>query len=76
MHFSVLDGWWVEGYRPDAGWMLPMKRTFENQAMQDELDSEMVYNIIDDEIAPRFYDKMPTVCLRNGSRLLRIRLLM
>ncbi len=57
MHFSVLDGWWVEGYRPDAGWMLPMKRTFENQAMQDELDSEMVYNIIDDEIAPRFYDK-------------------
>lgn len=57
MHFSVLDGWWVEGYRPDAGWMLPMKRTFENQVMQDELDSEMIYNIIDDEIAPCFYDK-------------------
>ena len=57
MHFSVLDGWWVEGYRPDAGWMLPMKRTFENQDMQDELDSEMVYNIIDDDIAPRFYEK-------------------
>ncbi|MDE6451334.1 MAG: alpha-glucan family phosphorylase, partial [Odoribacter sp.] len=62
MHFSVLDGWWVEGYRPDAGWMLPMKRTFENQAMQDELDSEMVYNIIDDDIAPRFYDRDAT-CL-------------
>lgn len=60
MHFSVLDGWWVEGYRPDAGWMLPMKRTFENQAMQDELDSEMVYNIIDDDIAPRFYDRDAT----------------
>lgn len=57
MHFSVLDGWWVEGYRPDAGWCLPMKRTFENQAMQDELDSEMIYNIIDDEIAPLFYQK-------------------
>ena len=57
MHFSVLDGWWVEGYRPDAGWMLPMKRTFENQAMQDELDSEMIYNIIDGDIAPLFYDK-------------------
>ena len=57
MHFSVLDGWWVEGYRPDSGWMLPMKRTFENQALQDELDSEMVYNIIDDDIAPRFYDR-------------------
>lgn len=57
MHFSVLDGWWVEGYRKDAGWMLPMKRTFESQALQDELDSEMVYNIIDGEIAPRFYDR-------------------
>ncbi len=57
MHFSVLDGWWVEGYRPDAGWMLPMERTYENQSFQDELDSEMIYNIIDDEIAPLFYDK-------------------
>ena len=57
MHFSVLDGWWVEGYRPDAGWMLPAKRTFENQGLQDELDSEMIYNIIDDDIAPLFYEK-------------------
>lgn len=57
MHFSVLDGWWVEGYRKDAGWMLPMKRIFGNQALQDELDSEMVYNIIDGDIAPRFYDR-------------------
>ena len=57
MHFSVLDGWWVEGYRPDAGWMLPAKRTFENQGLQDELDSEMIYNIIDDDIAPLFYDR-------------------
>ncbi len=57
MHFSVLDGWWVEGYRADAGWMLPAKRTFENQGLQDELDSEMIYNIIDDDIAPLFYEK-------------------
>ncbi|MDR0982934.1 MAG: alpha-glucan family phosphorylase [Culturomica sp.] len=57
MHFSVLDGWWVEGYRPDAGWMLPEKRTYENQNYQDELDSEMLYNTIDDEIAPLFYKK-------------------
>ena len=34
-----------------------MERTFENQALQDELDSEMIYNIIDDQIAPLFYDK-------------------
>ncbi len=57
MHFSVLDGWWVEGYRPDAGWALPQKRTYENQAYQNELDAELIYNIIEDQIAPAFYNK-------------------
>ncbi|WP_424655552.1 alpha-glucan family phosphorylase [Capnocytophaga leadbetteri] len=57
MHFSVLDGWWVEGYREDAGWALPMERAYENQQYQDEMDAEMIYNIIEDEIAPAFYDK-------------------
>ncbi len=57
MHFSVLDGWWVEGYREDAGWALPQKRTYENQLYQDELDAELIYNIIEDQIAPAFYNK-------------------
>ena len=57
MHFSVLDGWWVEGYQKDAGWALPMERAYENQEFQNELDSEMIYNIIESEIAPAFYDK-------------------
>lgn len=57
MHFSVLDGWWVEGYREDAGWALPMERKYENQEYQNELDSEMIYNIIESEIAPAFYDR-------------------
>ncbi|MDR2584863.1 MAG: alpha-glucan family phosphorylase [Prevotellaceae bacterium] len=55
MHFSVLDGWWVEGYQPDAGWALPMERTYENQEFQDEMDSETIYNILEDQIAPLFY---------------------
>ena len=57
MHFSVLDGWWVEGYQPGAGWALPMERTYVNQDFQDELDSATIYNIIESEIAPQFYDK-------------------
>ena len=57
MHFSVLDGWWVEGYQKGAGWALPMERTYENQEFQNELDSELIYNIIKDEIAPLFYAK-------------------
>lgn len=34
LQFSVLDGWWVEGYKEGAGWMLPMERTFADQHYQ------------------------------------------
>lgn len=56
MHFSVLDGWWVEGYKEGAGWALPMERTYTDQNFQDELDAATIYNIIEDEIAPCYYD--------------------
>ena len=56
MHFSVLDGWWVEGYKKGAGWALPMERTYEDQNYQDELDAATIYNIIENEIAPTFYN--------------------
>ena len=57
LQFSVLDGWWVEGYKEGAGWMLPMERTFTDQRYQDELDAEMIYNTIEDEIAPKYYKR-------------------
>ena len=57
MQFSVLDGWWVEGYKEGAGWMLPMERTFADQRFQDELDAEMIYNTIEEEIAPKYYKR-------------------
>lgn len=57
MHFSVLDGWWVEGYREGAGWALPMERTFSDQHFQDELDAELIYNTIEEQIAPKYYDR-------------------
>lgn len=55
LHFSVLDGWWVEGYKAYAGWALPQHKAFEDQNFQDELDSETIYNIIENEILPAFY---------------------
>ncbi|MBQ8437908.1 MAG: alpha-glucan family phosphorylase [Alistipes sp.] len=57
MQFSVLDGWWVEGYKEGAGWMLPMERSFTEQRFQDELDAEMIYNTIEDQIVPMYYDR-------------------
>ena len=56
MHFSVLDGWWVEGYRKGAGWALPQERTYDDQQYQNELDSATIYTTIENEIAPLYYD--------------------
>ena len=56
MQFSVLDGWWVEGYKEGAGWMLPMERTYQDQKFQDELDAELIYNTIEEQIVPLYYN--------------------
>lgn len=55
VNLSVLDGWWVEGYRDGAGWALPQKRTYENQAYQDQLDASTIYSMLENEIIPLFF---------------------
>ncbi len=57
LHFSVLDGWWVEGYKKDAGWALPMEKAYDVQNFQDELDAGTIYNTLEDEIVPAFYER-------------------
>lgn len=57
LNFSVLDGWWYEGYKEGAGWALTDKRTYENQQYQDQLDAATIYHILEDEILPAFYAK-------------------
>jgi alpha-glucan phosphorylase-like protein len=56
-NFSVLDGWWAEGYRPDAGWALPLERTYEEQHLQNELDAELIYHTMEEEIIPIYFDR-------------------
>lgn len=57
MNFSVLDGWWAEGYRPDAGWSLPKERTYEDQDLQNQLDAESIYNTLQHDIVAKYYDR-------------------
>lgn len=57
IHFSVLDGWWVEGYHAFAGWALPKKRTYNNQDLQDDVDAETIYNMLEYEIIPAYYSR-------------------
>jgi alpha-glucan phosphorylase-like protein len=52
LHFSVLDGWWVEGYKEGAGWALPEKRTYQDQELQNELDTQTIYSLLENEIVP------------------------
>lgn len=56
VNFSVLDGWWAEGYRPNAGWALQEESTYDNHQFQDELDAETIYTILEDEIIPIYYE--------------------
>ncbi len=55
VNFSVLDGWWLEGYREGAGWALTEKRTYQNQEHQDQLDAATIYSILETEIMPLYY---------------------
>jgi starch phosphorylase len=59
LNFSVLDGWWYEGYRfnEKAGWALTDKRTFTDQAQQDKLDAATIYSMLENEIIPLYFAK-------------------
>jgi glycogen phosphorylase len=57
LNFSVLDGWWLEGYVKGAGWALTEKRTYENDMYQDQLDAATIYSLLENEIVPLYYAK-------------------
>ena len=57
VNLSVLDGWWLEGYREGAGWALTEKRTYENQGYQDQLDAATIYGLLENDIIPLYYAK-------------------
>jgi hypothetical protein len=63
LNFSVLDGWWAEGYVPGAGWAVDEQITYTDVRRQDELDAANIYAIFEEQIAPAFYrrtDGVPT----------------
>ncbi len=56
-NFSVLDGWWAEGYNPKAGWAIEESKTYANQQFQDELDAQIIYNTFENNIIKKYYNK-------------------
>jgi len=57
LNFSVLDGWWYEGYRENAGWCLPAETTYENAEYQNEIDATFIFYIFEHLILPLYYAK-------------------
>jgi starch phosphorylase len=57
INFSILDGWWCEGYRETTGWSIGHGEEYEDHAYQDSVESQALYNILENEIVPCFYDR-------------------
>ncbi|HEY9855045.1 MAG TPA: alpha-glucan family phosphorylase, partial [Stenomitos sp.] len=57
LNFSVLDGWWCEGYNGINGWSIGEEREYKNLDEQDDADSISLYQTLEDEIIPLYYDQ-------------------
>ncbi len=56
LNLSVLDGWWDEAYTPDVGWAIGSGEVYDDPDYQDEVESNALYNVLENEIVPLFYD--------------------
>ena len=55
INFSILDGWWLEGYNGQNGWAIGQDRHYDDNELQDKEDAESLYEILEKEIVPLFY---------------------
>lgn len=56
LNLSILDGWWDEAYAPGIGWAIGTREEFENPDYQDEVEANSLYELLEKEVAPTFYD--------------------
>lgn len=57
VNVSILDGWWDEGYSPECGWAIGKGEVYEDMEYQDSIESQAIYNLLENEVIPRFYDR-------------------
>jgi len=57
LNFSVLDGWWLEGFDPEVGWKIGNGEEYTDPDYQDEVESRQLYNILESQIVPFFYSR-------------------
>ena len=68
LNMSTLDGWWCEGYTPEVGWVIGAGESYEDHGYQDTVESQAIYNILENEVVPLFYsrtaDDLPRAWIR------------
>jgi starch phosphorylase len=57
VNVSILDGWWCEGYSEDRGWRIGNGEVYEDHSYQDAVESQALYNVLENEVIPCFYDR-------------------
>ncbi len=57
VNFSILDGWWVEGYNKENGWIIGTNDEYDSYDIQDNADCQSIYNTLENKIIPMYYDK-------------------
>jgi starch phosphorylase len=57
LNMSILDGWWAEGYGPGLGWAIGAGEEYEDPAYQDQVESQAIYNLLEETIVPLFYER-------------------
>ncbi|MDR0758860.1 MAG: alpha-glucan family phosphorylase [Treponema sp.] len=75
LNCSVLDGWWDEAYDPEIGWAIGRGEEYEDMNLQDEVESKALYDLLEREIIPLFYqrgrDGLPREWIRRMKRCMR-----
>ena len=68
LNMSTSDGWWCEGYTPDGGWVIGPGESYEDTDYQDMVESQAIYNMLENEVIPLFYtrsaDNLPRAWIR------------
>ena len=68
LNMSTLDGWWCEGYIPEGGWIIGAGEEYEDLSYQDQVESQAIFNLLEQEVVPLFYarskDRLPRQWIR------------
>ncbi|MFO7652803.1 MAG: alpha-glucan family phosphorylase [Candidatus Krumholzibacteriia bacterium] len=71
VNLSVLDGWWCEGHQGDNGWAIGGGEVYDDQTYQDEVESTAIYELLEAEIVPLFYDRSSDGVPREWTRVMK-----